>query len=306
MAKSKVAMQVAMIGAGASIGDAALEALLSDLDTNKNAEVSEIIEVAPTEAAPPVVLADIPSAEPQQQAGDGEVIENEQGAEQSAETVEPGAEVAPITDAKARKEAAKAAKVAAKQKKEEERLALKAKREEERVAKKAEKDAADAAKPAPQPRIFFADKADRIAHRLGADLGNYMVLEIADALLEGDALKAKQDETFAMIRDMSVKVKNRASLLLDFAAGKKAELNSVIATAFRTLKADGKITVGDKGNFIVTLLARPYSLNSARAMGNNTISLLKQLKVLVDGGKGMYVANPNSLILAKVNGLLGL
>lgn len=306
MSKAKtVALISAMAGAlpavahdpHSSITGDALDALLGGIE----GQAGDVVEQAIPADVAPVVEPTIEPAKP-------EVIELS-GAPQ-AETPE---------QAKARIAAEKQAEKERKAKeKEEQKAAAKAEREkkaaEKKAAeKKAQKEAEKAAKPQAAKRIYFADRADRIAHRLGSDLGNYMVLEIADAALEGEALKAKQDETFAVIKAMNKKVKNRASLLLDYAAGKSKSLNSVISIAFKLLKRDGKLTTGDKGNYVTTLLSkndvnpRPYSPGAARAMSNNTVSLLKQLKVITDGGeKQTYVPNPNSLIAAKINGMLGL
>src|SRR5260370_31863529 len=56
-----------------------------------------------------------------------------------------------------------------------------------------------AAKAPKAPRVHYENKTDRIKSRLGEKLGDYLVLELNDAELEGDALKAKQDETLAAI-----------------------------------------------------------------------------------------------------------
>lgn len=85
---------------------------------------------------------------------------------------------------------------------------------------------AAAAKKERTPRVHYANKLDRIKARHGDNLGNYLVLEVADAELEGDALKAKQDETLAIIDGMGMKVKNRASLLIDWAASRNAVVQS--------------------------------------------------------------------------------
>jgi hypothetical protein len=169
--------------------------------------------------------------------------------------------------------------------------------------------AAAAAAPAKArtPRVHYVNKTDRIKARLGANLGNYLVLEIADADLEGDALKAKQDETLAVIDAMSVKVKNRASLLLDFLSGKTGKPNEILKRALDVLAADGKITTGDNGNLHKNLLAKPYSVSAARAMGRNTVTVMEKTKMIVAGAnKGEFLPNPSSLFLAMANEMTGL
>ncbi|MDP9155321.1 MAG: hypothetical protein M3O74_13835 [Pseudomonadota bacterium] len=147
------------------------------------------------------------------------------------------------------------------------------------------------------PRVHYQNKTDRIKARLGSNLGNYLVLEIADAELEGDALKAKQDETLAVIDSMSVKVKNRASLLLDWLSGKTGKPNEILKRALDVLAADGKITTGDNGNLHKNLIAKPYSPSAARAMGRNTVTVMEKTKMIVAGAKGEYLPNSGSLFL---------
>lgn len=166
--------------------------------------------------------------------------------------------------------------------------------------------AAAAPKPAKIPRIHFANKIDRIKHRLGEELGDYLVLELADAELTDDALSEKQAETMVLLESMNVKEKNRANFLFDFMAEKKADLNGVMETAFRLLAADGELTTGDNGNLHQKLLAKPYAPGSARATGRNTVNVMERLKVIVKSEKQKFLPNPNSVILMKVNALLGL
>ncbi|WP_087670343.1 hypothetical protein [Caballeronia humi] len=158
----------------------------------------------------------------------------------------------------------------------------------------------EAAAKARSQRVHYANKTDRIKARLGTNLGNYLVLvlEIADADLEGDALKAKQVETLAVIDAMSVKVKNSASILLDFLSGKTAKPNEILERALDVLAADGKITTGDNGNLHKNLIAKPYSPSAARAMGRNTVTIMQKTKMIVAGAnKGEFLPNPKSLFL---------
>lgn len=167
----------------------------------------------------------------------------------------------------------------------------------------ADPEAATAAAPAAAktpraPRVHYENKLDRIKARHGDNLGNYLVLEVADADLDGDALKAKQDETLAIIDAMGVKVKNRASLLIDWVSGKVDKPNEILKRALDVLIADNKITTGESGNLHKNLLAKPYSVSAARSMGRNTVTLMEKLKMLVPSGeKGTFVANPESLLL---------
>jgi hypothetical protein len=156
------------------------------------------------------------------------------------------------------------------------------------------------------PRVHYENKTDRIKQRLGEKLGDYLVLELSDAELEGDALKAKQDETLAVIDAMSVKVKNRASLLMDFLSGKAAKPNEIMKRALDCLAADGKLGTGDKGNLHLNLLTKPYSAAAARSMGRNTLTVMERTKMIVLSAKGEYLPNPESLFLVMANQKLGL
>lgn len=181
---------------------------------------------------------------------------------------------------------------------------------EKKAKGKKEKKAKPAAeKKAPVERKHYASKAERVTDKFGADLGSNMVLTLTDAALEGEALAAKQKETLDLLQNgkegVGVKVQNRITLLLEFVGGKSTKLNEVIERAFRILKKDGFIKSGEKGNLHVDLVTK-YSPASARAMGNNTIAAMRNLKVIEKGADGNYVANPDSLVLMRVNSMLGL
>lgn len=179
-----------------------------------------------------------------------------------------------------------------------EKPAVKAKPEKKATAPKEPKVKVEAVE-----RKHYSSKVERIADKLGASLGDFTVLELADAILEGDALKAKQQETLDIIKASGKKVQNRQAFILEFIAGKSAKLNGVIQTAVAILAKDGEIVTGVEGNFHKTLLAKPYSVNAAKAMGGNTLLALKLLKMVNVAEGGKLVANPNSLILAKLNAM---
>ena len=155
------------------------------------------------------------------------------------------------------------------------------------------------------PRKHYSDKVERLKDRMGASLGEYMVLTAADAMVEDEAaLQATMDATLQIIRDMNSKEKNRASGFIEFLSGKKAKLNNVLERVLSVLERDGYVQTGNEGNVFKDLLSRPYSPASARAMGGNTISMFADLKVILAEGKGRFVANPDSLLLAKAKSML--
>lgn len=153
----------------------------------------------------------------------------------------------------------------------------------------------------PTPRVFFGrNKIGRLEHRLGADLGKFLILDAADVELDDAALVGKHDETKALIKGLGVKVQQRATNLIEFLSGKSQRLNPVIETALRILSKDGKIESGDKGNLHQKLLAKPYAATAARAMGNNTINMLKSLRIITESGKQCFVPNEGSALLPLV------
>jgi hypothetical protein len=168
-------------------------------------------------------------------------------------------------------------------------------------------DDSAAAAPARTPRRHYSDKVERIKDRLGAGAADYTVLTLADAEdVSEEKLKQVMDDTFEIIRGMNQKEKNRASLLFDFLSGKKATLNNVLETTLKVLHRDGHVTMGKTSNLIAELLGKPYSMGSARAMGGNTVGMYRDLLLLKEDGKGRFVANPESTLLAAANAKLGL
>ena len=151
-------------------------------------------------------------------------------------------------------------------------------------------------------RKHYSSKAERVSDKLGSSLGDYMVLELTDAALTGDDLAAKQSETMQILKEAGQKVANRMTFLIEFAAGKSANLNGIALTALNLLKSEGKIVTGEKGN-LMTELTKKYAKTSANAMGNNTVAAMRSLKMITKGEDG-YVPNPNSLYYHKISGML--
>lgn len=171
--------------------------------------------------------------------------------------------------------------------------------------RKKKEPAADAAPKT--PKVYWGkNKLGRLEAGLGDKLKDYLLLTVSEAALEGEELTARVAENTAMFKGLGVKVQNRATNLIEFAAGKRNGLNGVIETTIRLLAADGQLTTGDKGNVISALVAHPYSIGAARAMGNNTINMLRNLQMVDLGAKGVLVPNPDSLLLQVVAGKLQL
>lgn len=153
------------------------------------------------------------------------------------------------------------------------------------------------------PRKHYTDRAERLKDQLGAGL------EAVSMLTPQDATMAKDDaieRTLAIIKGMNKKEQNRASNLVEFITGKRASLNTVLDRLLKLLHKDGFLTTGDKGNVMENLLAKPYAPNSARAMGANTVAVFADLMLIKADGRGRYVPNPESVLLALCNQKLGL
>lgn len=180
-------------------------------------------------------------------------------------------------------------------------------KKEKKARQKKEKPEGEGETESKAKREYFGkDKVRRIETKLGDQLGDYMVLTLSDAALEGEALKVAQRGTLDVINAMGEKVKNRATLLIEFIAGRRSSCNEIMLRALTILKKDGVLTRGAEGNLHKDLLARPYAENSARSMGDNTLRVLVGLKMVVPGEKNSLIANPESLLLMKANSLLEL
>lgn len=182
----------------------------------------------------------------------------------------------------------------------------KPKKEKKARQKKEKPEGEGETEPKAKREYFGKDKVRRIETKLGDQLGDYMVLTLSDAALEGEALKVAQRGTLDVINAMGEKVKNRATLLIEFIAGRRSSCNEIMLRALTILKKDGVLTRGAEGNLHKDLLARPYAENSARSMGDNTLRVLVGLKMVVPGEKNSLIANPESLLLMKANSLLEL
>lgn len=171
--------------------------------------------------------------------------------------------------------------------------------------KKAKKEKPEGEKKDAPKRKHYASKEERIADKFGAELGEYLILEVKDAALEGDALKEAQENTLASMNAVGTKVQNRVTYLIEFAGGKSAKLNDIAVAAMKLLKSDGKITTGEKGNLFAEL-SKTHAKSSANAMGGNTVGAMRVLKMVIADANGDYIPNPQSLYYHKISGMLAL
>jgi hypothetical protein len=176
-------------------------------------------------------------------------------------------------------------------------------------AKKAKKE-----KVAKEPKEPKEPKAERVRRqrgheskvllsRLGAKADEFLLLEVADAGLSGDDLKASQDAFCVTIDELADKVGQKATMLFSYMAN-GGKLNEVLQRTFAVLIRDGEITSGMKGNLQTDLLTK-YSTGTSASQANQMMMLLPALKVTMKE-KGKMVPNPDSLILMKMTAELSL
>lgn len=155
------------------------------------------------------------------------------------------------------------------------------------------------AKKAKAPRAYRKTmagykKSEVIMDRLGANSHEYFALELADAELSQEELKAKQEEMLARIDGIAKKIGEKAVNLLSWLAG-RAKLSNYTEQALRLLIEKGKITSKD---LLEHYKARPYSEGTSRSQSQQLMKLLPEMKVGIMDGKVMHL-NPESLIVAK-------
>lgn len=100
------------------------------------------------------------------------------------------------------------------------------------------------------------------------------------------------------------KVRDKIQMLLVW-LNRGGELNEVLKRTLTLLHKDGKVTSGDKGNLQVNLLAKPYSIGTARSQANQMFMALPALQIVIKD-KGSMVPNPDSALLMAINAKLGL
>ena len=153
----------------------------------------------------------------------------------------------------------------------------------------------------------YAKTSEKIMFRLGSKAGDFLILETKDAELDEAALKARQAELLKEFDGTSqIKVREKMVQLFGYLSSSNAKLNEVMRRAFTVLIKDGNLISGEKGNLHVDLLAKPYSVGTARAQSGQIFSLFPQLKIVNKTDRGVYVANPDSVILQMMKQRLGL
>jgi hypothetical protein len=166
------------------------------------------------------------------------------------------------------------------------------------------------------PRVtYVGHKASEVlSAKLGEKANEMLLLEVADAALEPSALEAKQAELLALLNKRpgtgeggSTQKKVAEKIVMLFSWMKSGgKLNEVMERTFRVLARDGEIISGDKGNLHAELLAKPYSVGTARAQAGQMMAMLPMLKIANKTEKGKLEVNPDSLLFMKAKAELGL
>ena len=141
----------------------------------------------------------------------------------------------------------------------------------------------------------------RILSKLGAESVDYTTLTPADAAKSDEEIV----EDFSRTVDaMAMYVSDKAVNLFTFLKV-GGGLNEVTRRGFEVLLKDECITGGDKGNLVVNLLSKPYSLGTAKSQSNQIIQLFTDLKIGTRSGRGAVMINQESVILHRVKTIMG-
>jgi hypothetical protein len=167
---------------------------------------------------------------------------------------------------------------------------------------KAKKAKAPKVVKAPVPTFHSHSKSGVLLHKLGG-VRDVLNTEVGDFSLDPADQLVKQDALLAVLDgDAAKKVGEKAIMLLTG----KAATQEVLKRTFTVLARDGFLSSGDKGNLVVDLLAKPYSIGTARSQSNQMFALLPMLNIATKASKGVFVPNANSTVLANTLAVLGL
>ncbi|WP_151708835.1 hypothetical protein [Acinetobacter brisouii] len=153
-----------------------------------------------------------------------------------------------------------------------------------------------------------AKKSDVLLDRLGGSQDD-IVLEFSDADLSPEELADKQREFLQVLNiqphmsttGVSTQKKVAEKVVILFTYLKRGgKMNEVIYRTIKLLVEEGKVTSGDNGNLVKSLLDKPYSKGTARAQSGQMFKLLPLLKIAKEDSKGVFVANEDSVILRRL------
>lgn len=135
-------------------------------------------------------------------------------------------------------------------------------------------------------------KSEALSKALGAKLNDYLALNVNDAALDDDSLKAKVDAKLTEIDALPIKIQEK---VVNFYAhlSNGAALSNYTKIAVDILVKQGEITSKSLRD---AYIARPYSVGTANSQCTQLMKVLQVLELAhKDGGK--LVANPDSLLL---------
>lgn len=158
---------------------------------------------------------------------------------------------------------------------------------------------------APRPTSVTHKPGDLLLAKLGDKAKDYLVFDL-DTLVSEE----KFNEFIERMNDRDAiadKVREKIIMLATWMAKGAAPdaLNEVLRRTFMVLHKDGMLTSGDKGNLQLNLLAKPYSMGTARSQANQMFMALPELGLTLKE-KGKMVPNPDSIMLHAINKQLGL
>ena len=143
--------------------------------------------------------------------------------------------------------------------------------------------------------------------RLGGDTSE-IVLEFSDVDLPEEELKEKQQKFLRLLNAQptlttngeTVQKKVAEKVVILFTMFKQnGRWNEVMYRTFKLLLTDGYISGGRDSNLVKDLLAKPYSIGTARAQAGQMMQMLPLLKIAKEEG-GRLVPNEESTILARL------
>ena len=143
--------------------------------------------------------------------------------------------------------------------------------------------------------------------RLGGDTSE-IVLEFGDVDLPEEELKEKQQKFLRLLNAQptlttngeTVQKKVAEKVVILFTMFKQnGRWNEVMYRTFKLLLTDGYISGGRDSNLVKDLLAKPYSIGTARAQAGQMMQMLPLLKIAKEEG-GRLVPNEESTILARL------
>lgn len=166
------------------------------------------------------------------------------------------------------------------------------------------KDAAPKVPKATRPTSVTHKPGDLLLAKLGTKAGDYLIFSADPAENE-----TKVAEFIARMNDreaIAEKVREKIIMLMTWmAGGGTGALNEVLRRTFAVLSKNGTLTSGDKGNLQQDLLAKPYSMGTARSQANQMFMALPELGLTLKS-KGAMTPNPDSIMLQAINAQLGL